>query len=170
VTCKPVARKQALNKPIHAYAFPWIRVSMVITCSPANRKRRQKGNPVPGVITGPPCSWGIYMSRTNGDLALQVGEVSDDTVKYDHEFYETSTQEWLLWQGPEAITHITDPSSRQKGRYKIINSQLSKINFEKKEKLVAGPRWVPDTKTDWPTDCRSEINFNFNFTIFNQFN
>jgi hypothetical protein len=27
--------------------------------SPASRKRRQKGNPVPGGITGPPCSWGL---------------------------------------------------------------------------------------------------------------
>jgi hypothetical protein len=26
---------------------------------PASRKRRQKGNPVPGGITEPPCSWGI---------------------------------------------------------------------------------------------------------------
>jgi hypothetical protein len=61
----------------------------------------------------------------------------------------------LLWQSPEAIVrYIKDPSSRQRGRYKIINLQLSKINFEENEKLV-GPRWVPDTKTDWPTDCRS---------------
>jgi hypothetical protein len=29
--------------------------------SPASRKRRQKGNPVPGIITGPPCSRGIYI-------------------------------------------------------------------------------------------------------------
>jgi hypothetical protein len=29
------------------------------TAVPASRKRRQKGNPVPGGITGPPCSWGI---------------------------------------------------------------------------------------------------------------
>jgi hypothetical protein len=28
--------------------------------SPASRMRRQKGNPVPGGITGPPCSWEIY--------------------------------------------------------------------------------------------------------------
>jgi hypothetical protein len=41
-----------------------------------------------------------------------------------------------------------------RGRYKITNSQLSKENFKEKEKLVAGPRWVPDIKTDWPTDCR----------------
>jgi hypothetical protein len=27
--------------------------------------------------------------------------------------------------------------------------------------LVEGARWAPDTKTDWPTDCRSQINFNF---------
>jgi hypothetical protein len=48
--------------------------------------------------------------------------------------------------------YITDPSSRQRGRYKITNLQLSKGNFKKKEKLVAGPSWVLDTKTDWPTD------------------
>jgi hypothetical protein len=50
---------------------------------------------------------------------------------------------------------VTDPSSRQRGRYKITNPQLSKENFKEKEKFVAVPRWVPDTKTDWPTDCRS---------------
>jgi hypothetical protein len=27
--------------------------------SPASRRRPRKGNPVPGGITGPPCSWGI---------------------------------------------------------------------------------------------------------------
>jgi hypothetical protein len=37
------------------------------------------------------------------DLALQVGGVSNETVKYDCEFCGTSTREWLLWQGPEAI-------------------------------------------------------------------
>jgi hypothetical protein len=42
----------------------------------------------------------------------------------------------------------TNPSSRQRARYKIANPQLSKENFKEKEKLVAGPRWVPDTKTD----------------------
>jgi hypothetical protein len=32
---------------------------------------------------------------------------------------------------------------------KIINPQLSKENFKESEKLFAGPRWVPDTKTDY---------------------
>jgi hypothetical protein len=39
------------------------------------------------------------------------------------------------------------------------NPQLSKENFKEKEKLVVGPRWVPDTKMDWPTD----YNFDFDF-------
>jgi hypothetical protein len=26
-----------------------------------------------------------------------------------------------------------------------------------KEKLVTGPRWAPDTRTDWPTDCRRKL-------------
>jgi hypothetical protein len=50
---------------------------------------------------------------------------------------------------------ITDLPSRQRGHYKITNPQLSKENFKDKEKLVTGPRWVPDTKTDWSIDCRS---------------
>jgi hypothetical protein len=28
-------------------------------CSPASHRRGQKGNPVPGGITGPLCTWGI---------------------------------------------------------------------------------------------------------------
>jgi hypothetical protein len=61
---------------------------------------------------------------------------------------------------------MTDPSSRQKGRYKITNPQLSKENFKEEERLVEGPRWVPDTKTDWPTDCRSSYNFDFDVDVW----
>jgi hypothetical protein len=51
--------------------------------------------------------------------------------------------------------YITDPSSRQIGRYKIKNSQLSEENFKEKESLVTGFRWMPGAKTDWPTDYLS---------------
>jgi hypothetical protein len=62
------------------------------------------GHPVPG-------------GYKYGDLALEVGGVSDETIKYGREFCGTSTQEWLLWQGPEAVVQvITDLSSRQRGR------------------------------------------------------
>jgi hypothetical protein len=41
----------------------------------------------------------------------------------------------------------TRPFVRE-GATKITNPQMSEGNFEEKEKLVAGPRWAPDTKTD----------------------
>jgi hypothetical protein len=41
----------------------------------------------------------------------------------------------------------TRPLVRE-GATKITNTQLSEGNFEEKEKLVTGPRWAPDTKTD----------------------
>jgi hypothetical protein len=59
--------------------------------SPASHKRRHKMNPVPGGITGPPCSWGYKY----GNLALQVGGVSDETAKYGFGFWATRTIEWL---------------------------------------------------------------------------
>jgi hypothetical protein len=45
----------------------------------------------------------------------------------------------------------TDPTSRQRGRPTSTNPQLFKNNQKEK-----GKSWsrVPDTKTDWPTDCR----------------
>jgi hypothetical protein len=32
-----------------------------------------------------------------------------------------------------------------------MNSNCLQENLKQIEKLVAGPRWAPDTKTDWPT-------------------
>jgi hypothetical protein len=32
------------------------------------------------------------------------------------------------------------------------------------EKLVTVPRWAPDTKTDWPTNCWSQCDFDFEIT------
>jgi hypothetical protein len=40
-------------------------------------------------------------------------------------------------------------------REEITNRNCLKENLKEKEKLVAGPSWAPETKTDWPTDCRS---------------
>jgi hypothetical protein len=42
-----------------------------------------------------------------------------------------------------------NPTSRQSGRPISTNPQIFKNNQrDKGKKLVAGPRWVPDTKTD----------------------
>jgi hypothetical protein len=40
--------------PTHGGEFEYLH------CSSVSHRRQQKGNPVPGGITGPPCSWGIY--------------------------------------------------------------------------------------------------------------
>jgi hypothetical protein len=47
--------------------------------------------------------------------------------------------------------YTTDPSSRQRGRPKSTNPQLSDNN----RYLVVNPRWVLYSKTDWPADRRS---------------
>jgi hypothetical protein len=88
-------------------------------------------------------------------------------------------------------TKKRDPTSRQRGHplaglrwwwpaatanYRLVlssemalqNNNLNclKENLKEKEKLVAGPRWAPDSKTDWPTDCRSSCDFDFeNWTL-----
>jgi hypothetical protein len=43
---------------------------------------------------------------TYGDLVLQVGGVSNETVKDDHQFCGTWTREWLVWQNPKAIVPV----------------------------------------------------------------
>jgi hypothetical protein len=45
----------------------------------------------------------------------------------------------------------TDPSSIQRRRPTSTKPKLSDSN----KNLALGPRWVLDTKIDWPTDCRS---------------
>jgi hypothetical protein len=47
------------------------------------------------------------------------------------------------------------PVFSSEGALQNTNPQLCKDNLTVKEKLVASPRWAFDTKTDWPTDCRS---------------
>jgi hypothetical protein len=66
--------------------------------------------------------------------------------------------ERLRWRCP---AKTENPSFRQRGRPTSTNLQLSKNNEREWEKFVASPSWVPDTKTDCPTDCRSYYNFDF---------
>jgi hypothetical protein len=42
----------------------------------------------------------------------------------------------------------TDQTSRQRKRPTSLNQKPSKNNSRKEEKLVAGPKGVPDTKTE----------------------
>jgi hypothetical protein len=48
-----------LEERVNDRAHPRGGVFEYLHRSAANRRRRRKRNPVPGGITGPPCSWGI---------------------------------------------------------------------------------------------------------------
>jgi hypothetical protein len=57
---------------------------------------------------------------------------------------------------------IADPSSRPKGHTTSRNPQLS----DRKNNLVMSSRREPDTKTDWLTDRRLQLNFNFSLVSY----
>jgi hypothetical protein len=63
------------------------------------------------------------------------------------------TADWV-WQ-------TTDPSSRPRELPTSTSLQRSDSNKD----LVVSPRWVLDTKTDWPTDRQSYHNFDFGFDL-----
>jgi hypothetical protein len=75
----------------------------------------------------------------HGDLALQVGGVSRiGTIKYGLESLGTQTSSNSKLQ--------IRPLVRAPRAPQITHPKLSKGHFKEKEKLVAGPRWVPNTK------------------------
>jgi hypothetical protein len=57
-----------------------------------------------------------------GDMAHQIGGVSDETVKHGYGFYATRTIEWLY-------SKTADPSSHQRGRPIETRQQLSDKNL-----------------------------------------
>jgi hypothetical protein len=101
------------------------------------------------------------------NLALLVGGVSKiETINYAHESHGTLNGKGCAGDVRQKLKS-TDPTSRQRGRPTSTNPKLSTTKKSKREwgKLVAGPRWVPDTKMDWPTDRRSYYNFDFDFDL-----
>jgi hypothetical protein len=60
-----------------------------------------------------------------------------------------------------------DPTSvRVGGPYQQIRKYLKIIKEIRGKKLVAGPRWVPDTKRDWPTGAVAlQVNVNVKVTL-----
>jgi hypothetical protein len=56
------------------------------------------------------------------------------------------------------FNYIEDNSAQTRPLVREGATKLQKRNCLKKisrRELVAGPRWAPDTKSGWPTDCRS---------------
>jgi hypothetical protein len=111
--------------------------------------------PTQGYITMEEVIPGVYLSHPvpggykYGDLALQIGGVSKiGTIKYGLESRGTQTRAGLRWRGPAATVNYRPVFSPERA---LQNNKP----LLSKENLVSGPRWVPDTNTDWPTDCRS---------------
>jgi hypothetical protein len=98
-------------------------------------------NPVPGDITGPLCSGG----HKYGDLALQVGGVSYETVKYGR----------VLRDLDPTVTALVRPRSNCTTKlqtYPLVREgapHQETRNFQTETKtLVMGSRWEPDTRID----------------------
>jgi hypothetical protein len=68
--------------------------------------------------------------------------------------YGQTSRVWLSFKinaGRWKNSKLQTPPSRQRGRYNITNSNCLTQNLEEIANLVAGPRWAPDAKKDWPT-------------------
>jgi hypothetical protein len=87
---------------------------------PANSKRRQKGTT-------------MFLGDITTGSALQVEGISNETIKCG-----TSTQEWLLWQGPEANVQVN---------YRPILSS-ERVPHTKKPEIIRQKTkiwaWAPD--------------------------
>jgi hypothetical protein len=86
-------------------------------CSPASRKRRRKENPVPRGITGPPCSWGMWI--------WEPGPPGWGRLKWDSKVWLRvlrDSDHWVI------ALQTAGPSSRQRGRPTETRQQLPNSN------------------------------------------
>jgi hypothetical protein len=70
--------------------------------SPVSRRRRRKGNPVPGGITGPLCSWGGLNTET---WSYSVGE---------SRIWDSKIREWVPRDSDQRMTALARTSSNCK--------------------------------------------------------
>jgi hypothetical protein len=82
----------------------------------------------------------------------EKGSLESETVKYGRESHGTLTREWLRWRRPAAIVNGIFVLSSERAPHKN-RTVIVKTN----KYLVVSPRWVLYSKTDWPTDRRSNI-------------
>jgi hypothetical protein len=90
--------------------------------NPASRRRRRKGNPVLGNITGPLFPWGMQI---RGPGPPGWWSLESETVKCGHEFRETRTWECLPWRGPAATVNDRPILSSERMLRKDYNLKCS---------------------------------------------
>jgi hypothetical protein len=97
----------------------------------------------------------VTLRDVGGD---KKGSPRTETVKYGRKSQGTRTRERLRWQGPVAHTKDRPVLSSERATHGIKNVTVRRIPYsERKKNLVVSPGWVLYTKTDWPTDRRSNI-------------
>jgi hypothetical protein len=110
--------------------------------SPASRKRRRKGNPVPVDINGPPYSWGIQIREPGPPV---WGSLESKTVKCGHGSRRTLTWELLRWRAPAAFVNDSPILSSERMLHKDYDRKCS----TEKKKSGRDPQgaWCQDELT-----------------------
>jgi hypothetical protein len=89
-----------------------------------------------------------------GDLNLQIGGLNFETVKiWSLSLRDSDPRRTALARPSNNCEQQTRPLVREGAPHQEIHICLKMI--EKEEKLIGGPKCVPDTKKDWLTVCRS---------------
>jgi hypothetical protein len=70
--------------------------------------------------------------------------------------YWTGLWSWVSRDSDQRMAALARTCGRESAPYK-------KPAIDSNKNLVLGPKWVLDTKTDWPTDRRSLHKFDLNF-------
>jgi hypothetical protein len=128
---------------------------------PASRKRRRNRKPVNGGYSWATLFQGDINTGTWPSKLEGVSRIG--TIKYGLVFWRTWFRQWLLWQGSEQIVRVNYRRVLSSERAPDVKKTVTVR--QKKNILVIGSRWEPDTKRDWRTDRRSQLNFNFNFNF-----
>jgi hypothetical protein len=115
----------------------------------ATRKRRQKGNPAPGDITGPPCSWGIEIRWP--------GPPGWGSLRWDIKLWP-----WVLREFDLRVTVLESPKSNCTVNYRpVLSSERALQNnkaatvwrkFQGERKIGHGSQmgaWHQDRLADW---------------------
>jgi hypothetical protein len=99
-------RLEFMHQPIADWpSRVWGGGSKCLHRSPASRKRRRKGNPVPGDIN-------------TGTWAPGWGSLESETVKCGHESCGPGTWEWVRWRGPAEIVNCKPILSSERKLHK----------------------------------------------------
>jgi hypothetical protein len=107
-----------------------------------SRRRRRKGNPVPGGITGPPYFWAV---KIRGPGPPGWGSLEFETVNYGHESRGIRTREWLPWRRPAVIVKDRTILSSERMLHKDYDRKCS----VEKENWSSVSRGLVPGRTEW---------------------